>query len=246
MLRLIVVLLLLANGAYFAWVRGHLAMFGLAPVAQTEPARMQAQIKPELVQLVKPPSSQSATTATGAAPATATPAPTPLVSTSIAQTAAASAPTAKPAECLQSPLLDARLTQAVRTAAAALPTGSWALESASEPARWIVYMGKYTAADVLAKKRAELRQLDVTIVPLQNPALEPGISLGGFGSQGEANRELAELNKRGVRTAKVLQEKAAASGQVLRLPAVDDALRGQLGGVRTALGSALLSPCKPT
>jgi hypothetical protein len=243
MLRLIVVLLLLANGAYFAWVRGHLALFGLAPVAQTEPARMQAQIKPELVQLVKPPNSQSAGNTPTLAPAVP-PAAVPTGSASAAQSATASAPAPKSAECLQSPLLDARLTQAVRTAAAALPSGSWALESASEPARWIVYMGKYTAADVLAKKRAELRQLDVTIVPLQNPNLEPGISLGGFATQGEANRELTELNKRGVRTAKVLQEKAAATGQVLRLPAVDDALRGQLGSLRTALGNAALRTCK--
>jgi hypothetical protein len=42
----------------------------------------------------------------------------------------------------------------------------------------------------------------------------------------------------------VVQEKAAVKGQVLRLPAVDDALRGQLDAVRSALGSAALRTCK--
>jgi NAD(P)H-dependent flavin oxidoreductase YrpB (nitropropane dioxygenase family) len=60
----------------------------------------------------------------------------------------------------------------------------------------------------------------------------------------EATRELVDLNRRGVRTAKVLQEKPPVKGQVLRLPLVDDALRGQLDGVRTALGNAVLRTCK--
>jgi hypothetical protein len=105
-------------------------------------------------------------------------------------------------------------------------------------------MGKYTAPDLLAKKKSELRQLGVDYEPLQISSLEPGISLGGHSTQAQATRELADLNKRGVRTAKVVQEKLAVKGQVLRLPAVDDALRGQLDGVRTALGSAVLRTCK--
>ncbi|KAI9872383.1 MAG: hypothetical protein M1823_008188, partial [Watsoniomyces obsoletus] len=46
----------------------------------------------------------------------------------------------------------------------ALPPGSWQLESSVEPARWIVYMGKYSNDEALAKKRAELRQLGATVV----------------------------------------------------------------------------------
>jgi hypothetical protein len=225
MLRFFVILLLLANGAYFAWSRGYLAVLGLAPVSQSEPGRMQAQIKPEAVRML---GSNEVRRMEVAAATPPPPAP------------------AKPLECLQSTMLNDKLAQAVRSAAEALPTGSWTLDSAEEPARWIVYMGKYTAPDLLAKKKSELRQLGVDYEPLQISSLEPGISLGGHSTQAQATRELADLNKRGVRTAKVVQEKPAVKGQVLRLPAVDDALRGQLDGVRTALGSAALRTCKPS
>ncbi len=222
MLRFFVILLLLANGAYFAWSHGHLAVLGLAPVSQSEPGRMQAQIRPEALRLLG----------------------TNEVRRIEIAAAAPQPPAPKPPECLQSTLLNEKLAQAVRAAAQALPNGSWAIEGAEEPARWIVYMGKYTAPDVLAKKKSELRQLGVDYEPLQTASLEPGISLGGHSTQAQANGELADLNKRGVRTAKVVQERPPVKGQVLRLPAVDDALRGQLDGVRTALGSALLRSCK--
>jgi hypothetical protein len=224
MLRFFVILLLLANGAYFAWSRGHLAVLGLAPVSQSEPGRMQAQIKPDALRLLGSNDVRRMEVA-AAAPPPAAP---------------------KPPECLQSTMLNEKLANDVRTAAQGLPVGSWSLDSAEEPARWIVYMGKYTAPDLLAKKKAELRQLGVDYEPLQISSLEPGISLGGHSTQAQATRELVDLNKRGVRTAKVVQEKPAVKGQVLRLPAVDDALRGQLDGVRTALGSAALRTCKPT
>jgi hypothetical protein len=229
MLRLLVVLLLLANGAYFAWTRGYLAVVGLAPAPQSEPARMRAQIKPELVRVVRPADTRPQELAAFGPIATGA-APNPVA--------------AKPPECLQSALLIDKLAQSVRSAAEALPAGTWLIEPVEESGRWIVYMGKYTAADVMAKKRAELRQLGVSVEPLQNPTLEPGISLGGYPTRVEATKELADLNKRGVRTAKVVQEKPPVQGQVLRLPAVDEALRGQLDGVRTALGSATLRACK--
>ena len=151
---------------------------------------------------------------------------------------------AKPTECLQSPLLDEPQVQAVRSALDALPAGSWQLESASTPARWIVYMGKYTDVDTLAKKKAELRQLGIAMEPMQNSKLEPGISLGGHETQASASSELARISQRGVRTAKVVQESASAQGQIVRLAAVDDSLRGLLTPVRSALGAATLRACK--
>jgi hypothetical protein len=51
MLRLLIVLLLLANGAYFAWSQGALAGLGLAPDNPAEPQRIQQQHKPELLRV---------------------------------------------------------------------------------------------------------------------------------------------------------------------------------------------------
>ena len=218
MLRLIFVLLLLANAAYAAWARGMLASVGLAPISQSEPARVVNQIKPDAIRL--------------------------LSNTDARRLEQSAALAAKPTECLQSPLLDDQQVQAVRSALDALPAGSWQLESASLPARWIVYMGKYTDIDTLAKKKAQLRQLGIAMEPMQNSKLEPGISLGGHESQASANSELARINQRGVRTAKVVQESDSAQGQVVRLAVVDDGLRGLLAPVRAALGAATLRACK--
>jgi hypothetical protein len=229
MLRLIVVLLLLANGLYFAWTQGHLAVFGLAPTPQTEPARMAQQIKPEAIRLLGPNDAKPVDNITNP--------------TSNANSTSASATPVKPLECLQTPVLGERVAAAARKALELLPAGSWSLDNAEQAGRWIVYMGKYNDPEVLAKKKSELRRLDVTIDTLQNPKLEPGISLGGHSSAALANQELAILNKRGVRTAKVVQEIAPAQGQILRLPAVDDALRAQLEPVKTALGAVVLRSC---
>jgi hypothetical protein len=219
MLRFLIVILLLANGLYYVWTQGHLAILGLAPVTQTEPERMATQIKPDAIRL--------------------------LSSNEVGRIEPVAAVlVAKPAECLQSPLLTERVATAVRSAAQALPPDSWVMEPVQESARWIVYMGKYNDPEVLAKKKNELRQLDVAFDTPQAANLAPGISLGSHTSQLEANRALAGLNARGVRTAKVVQEAAAAQGQVLRLGAVDDALRGQLEPVKAALGAAALRLCK--
>ncbi len=52
MLRLIVLLLLLANGGFYAWSQGLLLPLGVGPVQQSEPQRMEQQIKPEAVRMV--------------------------------------------------------------------------------------------------------------------------------------------------------------------------------------------------
>lgn len=219
MLRFLVLLLLLANGAYFAWAGGYLASIGLAPAVQAEPLRLQAQIKPEAIRLL------NATEAKRVETLAATPAP-------------------KPPECLQTALLTESQASAVRTAAANLPANSWSLENATESARWIVYMGKYPDAQALAKKKAELRELSVAFETLKNASLEPGLSLGAFASQKLATEAMAELNKRGVRTGKVIQELPERQGQIFKLPAVDESLRAQLDPIKALIGGNGLAGCK--
>jgi hypothetical protein len=53
MLKLLIVLLLLANGGYYAWSHGALTQLGLVPARHTEPERLQQQVQPELL-LVTP------------------------------------------------------------------------------------------------------------------------------------------------------------------------------------------------
>jgi len=113
-----------------------------------------------------------------------------------------------------------------------------------EPPRWIVYMGKYAGVEQLARKRAELRQRGVSFESLSNPELEPGLSLGGHPTEAAAVRQMEALAERGVRTARVLQERPEQRGQRLLLPAVDDNLRPRLDELRTALATLPLRPCR--
>ncbi len=219
MLRFIVSLLILANSVYFAWSQGHLASLGFAPIQQTEPQRQLAQIQPEAIRLLN-------------------------VTEAKRIEALAIAPSPKAIECLQSGLLDATQVSAVRSAAAGLPSGSWSLEDATQSARWIVYMGKYANTEALAKKKAELRELNVAFETLKNASLEPGLALGAFATSALASDAMAILAKRGVRTAKVVQEEPEINGLLLKLPVVDDALRAQLDGIKSAVGLAGITACK--
>ena len=217
MLRLIVLFLLLANGAYFAWAQGLLAAWGVAPAQQSEPQRLAQQIRPEALKVLPADEARRVEVATGLP---------------------------KPAECLQAgPLEDAQAAP-LRASLASWPAGSWSLEPTVEPAHWIVYMGKYPTIEAVNKKKAELRYLGVSFQSVLNPALEFGLSLGGFRTENEANRLLGELSQRGVRTARVVAERPELRGQLLKFPTVDETLRPRIEELKTILAGKPLRACR--
>jgi|DEB19_MinimDraft_2_1074335.scaffolds.fasta_scaffold06828_3 hypothetical protein len=67
MLRLLILLLVLANCVYFAWTQGALTQLGLAPTHQADPERLQQQVLPELL-LVMPATSSPAVLTTPPTP----------------------------------------------------------------------------------------------------------------------------------------------------------------------------------
>ena len=230
MLRLLVLFLILANGIYFVWSQGFLRAWDFAPAQQTEPQRLAQQLRPENLRILK----------AGEAGRLEAAAPTPAPASLPAMAAAA-----QPTQCFQAGLFDDTQTQALRRALeSSLPAGTWQLESTLEPARWIVYMGKYPNADVLAKKRQELAALNLKLEPLNSASLEPGLSLGGFDTQAAATTLLANLTKRGVRTAQVVRERSEARGTLLKLAAVDEALKLRFDEIRPALAGKVLQLCK--
>ena len=219
MLRMLVLILVLLNGTYFAWSHNLLRPYGFAPTQQSEPFRLTQQIRPELVRI--------------------------LSSDEASRIEVAAQTTVRPLECLQAGVFTDVQVAAVRQAAqGVLPAGSWLVDTAVEPARWIVYLGKYDDVQTLTKKRAELRALNVRLEPLTNPALELGLSLGGFDSEAGADEALTALGKQGVRTARVVQERAELRGSVLRIPAVDDAIKARLDELKTVLGTRPLRACR--
>jgi len=215
---LFVLLLLLANGVYFAWSQGLLRAYGFAPAAQAEPQRLAQQVRPEALRLLSPAESQRLQV----------------------QLAADQAPK----ECLMAgPLDDAQADRVRNALGSALPAEAWSLEPIVVPARWMLYMGKFTSAESLAKKRAKLVAMNLTPQSVHAPELQPGLSLGGFDSLAQANAELARMQARGIRTARVVQEQAESRAQMLKLPAVTADMKARLADIKAALAGKSLHAC---
>lgn len=219
MLRLFVLVLLLANGFYLVWGEGWLRSFGYGPVQQREPQRVAQQIFPEAISR--------------------------LSVTEMKQVDAQVQADSAPKECLQAGLFDDTQVAILRAVLEReWPTQSWQFDSVTLPAHWIVYMGKFANDEALAKKRGELAAINITPHRVNNPALQLGISLGSFETEAAANVELARLSGRGLRTAKVVLERAEVTGSMLRLSAVTQAMKPQVNGLKAALDDKPLSACR--
>lgn len=217
-LRLFVLLLVVLNGTYFAWSQGLLQRVGFAPTTQTEPERLSKQIKPEALKLLTPEELK------------------PLLTPPVGLRAS---------ECLQAGLFSLAQGEVLRGALTANPeVGTWVLEVATEPARWIIFMGRYATTTDLARKKAQLNALGLSVESLINPQLGLGWSLGHYPSQAAASRALDGFYRRGVRTARVLQERAEIRGVVLKLNTTPFTVQAQLDALQPALGNKPLIPCR--
>lgn len=218
MLRLLVLALLLINGIYYGWSHGMFKPYGFAPEQQSEPQRLAQQVKPEGLKI--------------------------LSAQEISRVEAQVQADLAPKECLQAgPLNDGQVSALRHVLEPNWPANSWLMQPMQVAPRWIIYMGKYPNEEMLVKKRGELNAMKITLQPLQNPTLEPGISLGGFATQAEANAELAKLSLRGIRTAHVVQELQGGPATQLKLPAVTESLKARLGELKPALANQQLKTC---
>ena len=218
MLRLFALFLILLNGVYFAWSQGLLYAYGFAPVSQSEPNRVAEQIRPEAIHVLTPLEAKRAD----------------------AQAQAELAPT----ECLVAgPFDDAQAASLRQALEANLSPGSWQLDAVNVPGRWIVYMGKFANAELLAKKRGELAAMRLVAQTLNNPDMEPGLSLGGFDTEEQAAAEMAKLSLRGIRTAKVVQERQEGRQNQLKLPVVLPHTKQRLDVLKPALAGRALRSC---
>lgn len=219
MLRLVVLLLVLLNAGYYAWSQGLLRNYGWAPVDQSETHRLEQQLRPEAIRILAPEEGRKA------------------------EQVALTPP--KPPECLQAGWFDEGQAETVRKALESLlPPTAWAFDTNVEPARWIIYMGKFPNTAAQDKKRAELEKMKLKLQSLDNNELQLGLSLGRFETQALAQAELSALQKRGVRTARVVQERAEVKQSQLRIPAADEAMKPKLDELKSVLGDKTLRSCK--
>lgn len=156
----------------------------------------------------------------------------------------ATAPAPAAPQCLQAGLFTEQQASALRARLQArLPAGSWSFVGTREPARWIVYMGRYVGKDELQNKRLLLKQAGVAFTTPLSPQLNPGLSLGSFKTRAQAEAALARLSTRGVRSARVVQELAEPPTLWLRLPAADAALQARAKALIPQLSGKRLQAC---
>ncbi len=222
MLRLVVVLLVLANLGFYAWTQGWMdGVVGVPAQGDREPERLTRQVRPETVHLISPPAS-------GAAAAT-------LPAADMATVA-----------CLEAgPYTGAQIGAAEGVVQTVLPAGSWISVKTDTAAVWIVYMGTYPTRDAMQRKAEELRQLKIAYEELRNlPELDDGLALGRFNNRAAADKALAELAQRGVRTARVVMLSPPGTQHRLRVERADGTLQTRLNGLRAdALLGKPFAPC---
>ena len=205
-LRAVVLLLVLANLGFFAWTRGALdGWIGPPPHGDREPERLARQFQPQNVRIV-PPDGAASGSGSGAANSTACLEAGPFSASDVA-------------------LAEAVLQQA-------LPAGGWSRRSIDQPGVWLVYVGRFATAEAMQKKADELRRLQAPFDEVQSPAeLAPGLSIGRFNSQGEAEQALQQWVQRGLRTARVVTLAEPASDLVLRFDRADASLVAQVAAL---------------
>ena len=195
MLRALVVLLLLANLAFFAWARGWL---GAPPHhGEREPGRLLAQVRPEVLTVLPAGSAGAAVLAARAAAL----------------------------QCLEAgPFADTTLRAAeAALGAASLPEGSWArVDPASAAPVWWVYAGRYPEAALRKAREEELRKLNLSFERIDSPAeLAPGLVLSRHASRDEAQAWLNARSAVPLRGARVLQLPPPVAAWRLRVARAD-------------------------
>lgn len=238
MLKILVLVLLLANAVLAAWQAGWLGPLARpAPTAVSEPERLAQQIEPQRLRLL-----DGAGQSPSVPPAPVTAAEPREVEPQMAEPAVA--PAAPARRCWQLPALPSAQAQALRRAAESQAglRGRHTESSQRLPERWLVYLGPLPDAVALAARRAALRQAGLDQRSVDVPGIGPGLALGTYSSVEAARKALAEVQQRGVGDARVVRERAASDTITLRWP---DLTAPETDALREALGPAgrQLAPC---
>jgi hypothetical protein len=266
MLRAVVAVLLLANAVFWVWSQGWLDdVVGVRSTGDREPQRLAQQLRPEIVRvlpadfadavLTRPTASAGATPPTAPAASTpdgpAPPAPAESDTAALGSPVAAGDRDVQTAErvCLETdPYTDAELA-AAEAVLAPLALGSDTVRKVSGPATtaWIVYMGRYANAEQLAEKQAQINRIRGVKYERVGgiPELDPGLSLGRYGTRAEAQAALNDLNQRGIRTARVVAITPPGIAHRLRVDAADAATKEKLLALKAPALRGGFRPCEP-
>ena len=207
MLRAFVVVLLLANLAFFAWSQGWLdGIAGVPARSDREPQRLASQVRPDSIVILP----TARISATGRVPALSCFEAGPFTPTTVVAAEAA----------LQN----------------VLPPGSWNSVRNEKPGTWLVYMGSYPDPAAMQRKVDEISRRRIEIEPIAVPGEgDFGLSLGRFDDRAGAERALASLVQRGIRTARVVQLSSPTVSFMLRVEGADAVASAQLTAAKSEI-----------
>lgn len=231
MLKTLFWLLLIVNGGLFALQRGYLG--GLIADGR-EPQRMTNQLHPDKVQLLP-----AGAVAALAAPAVAVAAPEP---------AAAPLATARPVliACTEIGNFEPAEAKRFEEQLATLALGDrQARRNVKEVASHMVYIPPLGDKEAADNKAGELKRIGITnyFIIQDNSSLRWGISLGVFKTEEAAKNHLANLNRQGVRSARIGARSITSSKMAFQLRDLDAATKARLDTIKIKFPAQDMRQC---
>lgn len=236
-MKLLFLLLVAVNLALFAWQQG---AFGTLPDAGREPERVARQVEPERIRVLTAEQAQQMRDA--AKKAAAPPAPAPEAAANGAPDLAAGA------DCVAFGDFSEAQVARVRPRLEALGVAGRIEARSVEAAGWyLVYVPPFKTRAEADRAAAQLRELGVRefMVIADNTPMRFGIALGSFRDQELANRHLADLQKRGVKNARVADRPSTVQATRFLIRGVDPTLGAALQALQKDFSTARLSACGP-
>lgn len=265
MLRALVVILVLANLAFYGWTQGWLTgVLGLSPDGDREPQRLSAQIDAAALRVV-PPRGQASSVA---APASAAPMPPsvsqvpapevsepPAPASAAADLAAAPVPTPAsattpappPPVCLEAgPFTPAEWRTAERALRNTLGEGPWQLITREKPGNWMVYVGPYKSRVIMDKRAEQLRKMEIAFEEARDLPDEylPGFVFGRHGVEADARALQARLTAERVKYVRVVPLVKPTTLHTVRIQKADADIQDRVAALKPRLSGHLFETCK--
>jgi hypothetical protein len=244
-LRFVFWTLLFLNAALFAYGQGYLG----TAAGEHEPERLKRQFNTaKMTMLSNEQADAMAKKAADAAPAAAAAAPAVAAPAPVAPSPAPAPALAAAFGCTEIGPLDADDARRFETRLATLALGerqSRRSVQAQDVTSWLVNIPSQGSKDAADRKAAELRNLGVSNFYIMNgdSPLKYAISLGMFKTESGARALLAQLNKQGVHSARIMPRGPQATHYVYRLRFLDAATRARVAGFAERYDGAELRSC---
>jgi hypothetical protein len=233
-MRVLFLLLVLGNLAFYAWSRY------AAPADAADPAPLSRQIEPERLKIVSPDNLPPV-------PQPRKPAPAPLAAAAPpAPAAPAPAPQPEPLACMEWGSFTVADAPKAQQALEPLALGERvAQRRTDELAGWWVFIPPQRNRQAALRKAAELKGLGIGefFIVQEEGEHRWALSLGVFRTEDAARARLAALRTQGVRTARVGARETLVPKVWLQVKSVDAALQARLKDIARQLEGSELREC---